>query len=90
MTDLRERSIETQLELLNSLWDTHINQDAVQFERMSDQLTVLDTKLDSLLLREAERKGESAVTKRISGYVSAAVSLLVSLAGLLLGFNVKG
>ncbi len=90
MKELRERSIETQLAVLNEVWETHTEQDMQQFEKLSEQLESLDGKLDALLLREAERKGESAATKRISGYVSAVVSLLVSIAGLILGFNVKG
>lgn len=84
MNQERERSIETQLAVLNEVWGVHIT----QCEEIFDQLDSLDTKLDSLLLREAERKGESAATKRISGYVSAVVSLLVSIAGVLFGVNI--
>ena len=90
MDALREHSIETQLAVMNEMWETHTEQDMQQFDKLSEQLGTLDTKLDALLIREARRSGETAATKRISGYVSAVISLLVSVAGLLIGFNVKG
>jgi uncharacterized protein (DUF1501 family) len=90
MTDLRERSIETQLAVMNEMWETHTEQDKEQFELLSVQLGDLDSKLDALLIREATRTGEAAATKRYSGYVSAVVSFLVTIVGLFIGFNVNG
>lgn len=77
-------SIDTQLAVLTEVWEIH----TLQFEKISDQLGALDSKLDSLLLREAERKGESVATKRISVCVAAVVSVLISIAGILFGINV--
>jgi hypothetical protein len=92
-----EQSIETQLALMNQMWDQHTQQDMVQFEALAAQLTemnawlgALDDKLDAAAIREATRTGEADATKRFAGYISMFISLAIGTVSLLLGFYVSG
>jgi hypothetical protein len=85
-----DQSIETQLALMNQMWEQHTHQDMEQFDLLSTQLAVLDGKMDSLLLREAERKGEDKATKKFAGYISTFISLAIGAISLILGTYVGG
>jgi hypothetical protein len=69
-----EQSTETQLVLMNERW----KQCANQVQLLSTQIATCDGKLDDLLLREAHDAGATAATRRLAGYVSAIVSMIIS------------
>jgi len=77
-SDVQLGRIEVQLESLNDKLFSHTNQDMTQFNALFAQLNTLDTKMDAMLLREAQKEGEKLAIRRVSGYVSAIVSLIVT------------
>lgn len=48
-------------------------------KEISDTVKIMDTKLDALLLQQAEKSGEAKAIKRVSALISAAVSLTLTL-----------
>lgn len=48
-------------------------------EAIDNKVQVIDSKLDTLLLNQAEKSGESKTTKKIAAIVSGAISLGVTL-----------
>jgi hypothetical protein len=90
-----DQSVETQLALMNQMWEQHTQQDMVQFEALASQLTEmnvwlssLDDKMDAAAIREATRTGEANATKRFAGYISTLISLAIGALSLALGLYV--
>ena len=86
-------SVETQLALMNQMWDQHTRQDMEQFESLDDKLTAvnewlgkLDDKMDAAALREAIRSGETIANRRTAGVVAGVVSFCVSVLGVIAMF----
>ena len=83
-----ETSVETQLALMNQMWDQHTKQDMVQFGELNESIKELGYKLDSLLLRESYDRGEATANRRNAGYIAGVVSLIVSALGVVAMFLV--
>ncbi len=79
----RLASIDSKLAALNQRLTDHTAQDDTNFGRLSAQLSVLDEKLDQLLIREARHMGEIAGLKRTAAIVATSISISISLAGVL-------
>ena len=62
--------------------DTNVSNLNARLISQSDQLVVLDGKIDELLLREATREGESRGTRKVSIAMAAVVSSIISAAAL--------
>jgi uncharacterized protein YdcH (DUF465 family) len=78
----RLAAIDSGLAVLSQRLTDHTEQDEANFDRLSDQVSVLDGKIDTLLIREAAREGELKGLKRAAVIVAGAVSLAVSIAGI--------
>jgi len=63
--------IETRLDGLTSLLAASTTLWTSQFTLLSSRIERLDDKLDALLLREAENRGEKSATRKMAGYISA-------------------
>lgn len=90
-----KQTVETQLALMNQMWEQHTRQDMEQFEALALQLTemntwlsTLDDKMDAARIREAHRSGEFTATRKAAGVVAGVVSLFVSVLGVIAMFLV--
>ena len=82
-TDVQIAQMRGELVAMREVWALHTRQDMDQFDKLNSTLNDLDGKMDALLLREAERKGEGAGIKRAAIILSSVISLSVTLIGVI-------
>lgn len=67
---------------LHATLNAHTLQDQENFERLSVQISVLDDKVDQLLLREARREGKADGVKWAAAKMAGVVSALITVVGI--------
>ena len=80
--------VEGQMSSMREIWALHTTQEAEQFQEVNGSLHEIDTKVDALLLREAERQGEMAGTKRIAIIAATVIPMVITTIGILVRLNV--
>lgn len=80
--------LEERIEGLRLLLEAHTEQDHQNFLKLEHKIDSLADKLDALLLREAEGRGEQAALKRVSATISTVVSTIIAVLGLVVQYIV--
>jgi hypothetical protein len=73
--------VQGEVHAFRDIFAQHTTQDMEQFQKLSASVEKMDDKLDQLLIREAERKGEVSGIKRSAVFFATSISLAVSMAG---------
>jgi hypothetical protein len=58
------------------------------FTSLNGKVAAIDEKLDQLLIREGERKGETRTVKRFAIISATVIPMLIALAGVVVAYNV--
>jgi hypothetical protein len=81
-------SLQGEMRGIRELFSMHTDQDATQFTALNNSMEEIDDKLDRLLLREAERKGEINGIRRSATILATTIPLAITVGGLILGIYV--
>jgi len=87
--DVQLAKLSTSMEHLAKMFEVHVEVDKNMFEALTMKIDGLDSKLDALMLHVAKSDGERDGVRRMAGGVSAIVSLIITLGGVLVAYFAK-